>query len=333
VFFVPLWENICYRMSRHRNPREKKSCENCGHFVDKRFCPECGQENVETRQRFYYLFTHFIEDFIHYDSKFWKTIRYLLTRPAKLTNEYLAGKRKSYMAPVTLYIFISFITFFIPAVLPDRESKEKKETSVSQEITTEEEKEGEKSNKKNVTLTLNKEINENKDIETKIEELVQKIDGDKWLARFKANFHKAIFIYMPFFAFWLWLFHNKKKWYYFDHSIFTLHYFSFILLSSLIYIIVKWSQTFFVINIINIIENYFFRAMIIYLIYYFFHSHRLVYGERKAISRLKCSLLFIINTIFALIFLLVYAIIEVFITNPNLIKESLAIIKGLSSRA
>jgi hypothetical protein len=27
--------------------------------------------------------------------------------------------------------------------------------------------------------------------------------------------------------FFLWLFHNKKRWYYFDHGIFTLHYFSF----------------------------------------------------------------------------------------------------------
>ena len=98
-------------MSHKGKLRANKRCENCGHFVEKRFCPECGQENIETSQPFHYLFRHFVADFVHYDSKFWKTIRYLFFVPAKLTNEYLAGKRKRYVHPVQLYIFISFITY------------------------------------------------------------------------------------------------------------------------------------------------------------------------------------------------------------------------------
>ncbi|MUH01774.1 DUF3667 domain-containing protein [Scytonema sp. UIC 10036] len=38
-----------------------------------------------------------------------------------------AGKRQAYVAPVKLYIFISFITFFLPSLLPS--SEEKKETN------------------------------------------------------------------------------------------------------------------------------------------------------------------------------------------------------------
>src|SRR5215469_12465803 len=107
-------------MSHHKDLRRNKRCESCGHFVEKRFCPECGQENIETRQPFHYLFTVSIEDFVHYDSRFWKTIQYLLFRPAKLTKIYLSGKRNLYVPPVTLYIFISFITFFVPTLLPDK---------------------------------------------------------------------------------------------------------------------------------------------------------------------------------------------------------------------
>ena len=52
---------------------------------------------------------------------------------------------------------------------------------------------------------------------------------EKFILSFTHNLPKVLFLYMPVFAFILWLFHDKKKWYYFDHSIFTLHYFSFIL--------------------------------------------------------------------------------------------------------
>ncbi len=103
--------------------RKDKTCLNCRHVVDNRFCPNCGQENTDTRKTFHHLFVHFFEDLTHYESSFWKTIRNLIFKPASLTKEYLSGKRMSYLAPIRLYIFISFITFFIIAVLPDGEGE------------------------------------------------------------------------------------------------------------------------------------------------------------------------------------------------------------------
>ncbi|UOU99680.1 DUF3667 domain-containing protein [Chryseobacterium daecheongense] len=133
----------------HGKIREDKTCLNCGHVVEERFCPHCGQENVEPKQPFHYLFTHFIEDFTHYDGQFWKTIKYLLFRPGKLTKEYLAGKRQLYVAPVKLYIFISFITFFLPSLFSGSEEEmndDSKKTHASQEI--------EKEKRKNRLLNL-----------------------------------------------------------------------------------------------------------------------------------------------------------------------------------
>jgi hypothetical protein len=37
----------------------------------------------------------------------------LFFKPAALTKAYLAGQRLTYLAPFRLYIFISFITFFV----------------------------------------------------------------------------------------------------------------------------------------------------------------------------------------------------------------------------
>ncbi|WP_449400571.1 DUF3667 domain-containing protein [Chryseobacterium wanjuense] len=125
----------------HGKLREEKNCLNCGHLVEERFCPHCGQENIQPKQPFHYLFTHFIEDFTHYDGQFWKTIKYLLVRPGRLTKEYLEGKRQIYVAPVKLYIFISFITFFLPSLFStsEEEQEHNKKTYASKEIEKEKE--------------------------------------------------------------------------------------------------------------------------------------------------------------------------------------------------
>ena len=284
-------------MSHQRKLREDKRCENCGHFVEKRFCPQCGQENIETRQSFFHLFKHFLEDFVHYDGKFWKTIRYLLFSPAKLSKEYIAGKRNCYVEPVKLYIFISFIVFFLPAILPYSSEKVKilHETLI--------------------------EIQSNNDIPDKSPDSEQysnigkyKFDRKKIEEEFQHQLPKAIFLYMPVFAFWLWLFHNKKKRFYFDHGIYTLHYFSFILLSISLYILLDWLLFFFHLKIhpsgnamaILKIHDFIRVVMIGYFIYYFFRSHRLFYQESKAKSRFKCSALFVINTFCMIVFLLLF---------------------------
>lgn len=109
-------------MSKH-HLRHDKICANCGHLVEQRFCSACGQENTETRQSFGHLIHHFFEDLTHYDGAFWRTMKYLLLRPAYLTKQYLAGKRSSFVPPVRLYIFISFVTFLLPHLLPEGHSE------------------------------------------------------------------------------------------------------------------------------------------------------------------------------------------------------------------
>lgn len=79
--------------------RKDKTCLNCKHVVENKFCPNCGQENTDTCKTFHHLFLHFFEDLTHYENAFWRTIRNLLFRPAALTKEYLSGKRLSYLAP------------------------------------------------------------------------------------------------------------------------------------------------------------------------------------------------------------------------------------------
>jgi hypothetical protein len=315
----------------HRELRENKICQNCGHQVDERFCPNCGQENVETRQPFHYLFIHFAADFIHYDSQFWKTIKYLLFYPAKLTQEYIAGKRKSYVQPVQLYIFISFLVFFIPFILPDFDEKPDVSIEVSKEVHETEAEESDLHNDKaGISLFGLKNVHSVHQLDSLQQALPQekKLSGFEYslfrkVIKFRDrenigetvgesllhNLPKAIFLYMPLFAFWLWVFHNKKKWLYFDHGIYTLHYFSFLLLTILFCVVVNWMLSLFHWEIPDLITI----AMFCYFIFYFFRSHSRFYQQTKKVSRLTCSALFIINTIGIILFLLLYLLLIVFI--------------------
>lgn len=100
----------------HYKERKEKNCLNCGTQVEGRFCQHCGQENIIARESFWSLLTHFVYDITHFDSKFFGTMKYLLTKPGRLSLEYINGKRNSYLHPIRMYVFTSaffFIIFFM----------------------------------------------------------------------------------------------------------------------------------------------------------------------------------------------------------------------------
>jgi hypothetical protein len=136
---------------------------------------------------------------------------------------------------------------------------------------------------------------------------------EKFIESFIHNIPKILFIIMPFFAFFLWIFHNKKKWYYFDHGIFTLHYFSFLLLIFLILFIVnKVIDLFGEDSPLTIVGNIINFVGILWMSYYFYPAHHRFYGETRIVSFIKSFILFFINFFFIL-FLLVFYMLYIFI--------------------
>lgn len=265
--------------------REKNTCENCGNLVEVRFCSYCGQENVETKRSFHYLFTHFIEDLVHYDNGFWKAIKHLLFSPYILTIEYLKGKRKKYVAPVKLFIFMNFLGFFLTGILSYEESSVLKV------------KETPNKNTQEIYVDQQNDADANF-ISRKIEALDKKYTAeeifDKAGENIKYYFPKVVFAYLPFFAFFLWLFHNKKKWWYFDHGIFTFHFFSAIMLLISLHAVVD-----FILHKLglNFIQNLLNVILFIYIIYLFYKSHRKLYLETKFRSFVKASSILFFNFI------------------------------------
>ena len=352
-------------MSHKKNYRKDKTCLNCRHVVAQKFCPNCGQENTDVRKTFFHLFVHFFEDLTHYENAFWRTMKNLIIKPAALTKEYLSGKRLSYLAPVRLYIFISFVTFFIVSFLPSTLVKIKNSGDTKYEMKNdstsnsdfaitintneisevEQKKDGREfqkttDNKKQNRDSINvngftsvkqldslqkygpsdKKISAIKYWLTKKLLIVKQNNTDremleKGLASAKKNIPKVLIIYMPCFAFFLWVFHGKKRWYYFDHGIFTLHYFSFLLLMFLVVAVINAGLN-------QLIENWVVKTLkvivstigYVWSFYYFFSAHHRFYGETRWISFFKSFILFFINMffiLFLLTFFFVYTIINI----------------------
>lgn len=97
----------------HGHERKEKNCLNCGTTVAGRYCQVCGQENVEPKESFWTMFTHFFNDITHFDGKFFVTLKDLLFKPGFLSKEYMIGKRASYLNPVRMYVFTSALFFLV----------------------------------------------------------------------------------------------------------------------------------------------------------------------------------------------------------------------------
>lgn len=312
-------------MSYHKL-REDKKCQNCGYLVRKRFCPKCGQENIQTRQSFHYLFTHFIEDLVHYDGSFWKTLRNLLFKPGLLTVEYLAGKRKTHVAPVKLYIFVSFFVFFVGGMigkiedtyLEEPEDNSQQTTEVISEKTPNESKSTQSINeyleKQNNLPDSERESYFKRKVLLEVANIIESVEsdseyGEKILDKFSNNFPTFLFCYMPVFAFFMWLFHNKKKWCFFDHGIFTLHYFSFLLLNFFV-----------IISVLGVIDDFPFLQhdyfsyifgilyfiLFMWLPIYFYKAHQKLFGFTKTTTFFWSLLLFGFNLILLTIGIAIY---------------------------
>lgn len=106
--------------------RKEHNCLNCGSHVETHYCSNCGQPNLELKESFWGFISHSIAHYFHFDNKFFQTLVPLLTKPGRVTLDYLAGKRARYINPVSMYIFVS-IVYFLVAYSPEHVRKEKRE--------------------------------------------------------------------------------------------------------------------------------------------------------------------------------------------------------------
>lgn len=212
---------IYYIMSHAKN--EGIICPNCGFHTSHNYCAECGQQTHLHQETFFALVVHFVAHYFHYDSKFWQTVKTLVTKPGRLTLAYWNKQRARYIPPISLYIFIStiyfIIAFLVNPAIPGFKVIEKTEPSIER-----------KADEKTASQTTAPahESNAAQNTLPQKSKFVQmfsdKAEVSNFIEKVKSSFSKFFFFMVPFLAFFLQLlFYKRKELLFVNHAVFSLH--------------------------------------------------------------------------------------------------------------
>jgi hypothetical protein len=92
-----------------------KHCKNCGAELQGEYCHKCGQEATSKVLTVGGFVLAYLDNNFLWDPQFLKTLWTLISRPGRLTREYIAGKFASQEHPLKLNMFLLFIfvTLFV----------------------------------------------------------------------------------------------------------------------------------------------------------------------------------------------------------------------------
>lgn len=184
------------------------TCKNCNSSFKGKYCNHCGEKVVEDSDfTIRSILYRGIGAITNFDSKFYKSSKFLFFKPGYLTKNFVNGIRVPFMKPFQIFVLANIIFFFFLSELDIFRSPAKwyfygdnipvmDKAAIIME-------------QKNITL----------------EALKSKYDS------LSSDLAKGlIIIFIPFIAFFGHLSHLKSKLPFGKHLIFALHYFSFFLL-------------------------------------------------------------------------------------------------------
>lgn len=284
--------------------RKFVQCPNCGYTFEEvnNYCPNCGQENHDLNVPVKHLVEEFFESTLHYDTKFWLTFKYLLTRPGYLTEKFNLGKRVSYVPPFRLYVFVSIFFFTAVAlfasdglVISDAQSaKNQLETTnpeavaqILQADSLARVKAGLPANDTSSFIagdTSSVIINE--EVDNKFRNFLKNEEQSR--QKLLKNISFMMFVLMPFFGFILYLFYRSQRRNYVEHLMFSVHFHTFVFLLIMFAILVE-------VIFSNIDTNGW--VFLISMVYLFFALHY-VYKEsylRTAVKLIPIGLTYLIS--------------------------------------
>ncbi|MCU4154640.1 DUF3667 domain-containing protein [Carboxylicivirga sp. A043] len=106
------------------NETELITCKNCDYQFTGKFCSNCGQSVKELERPLRFMIADFMGTIITFDTRLVKTLVTILFKPGYLTIDYLSGKRARYMPPFRFYLFISFVMFLLMSLVTNKSIKD-----------------------------------------------------------------------------------------------------------------------------------------------------------------------------------------------------------------
>ena len=95
------------------DPTEECVCKNCQTHFTGNFCPHCGQSRKIRRLSFQNLIEDGIGLITNLDNGILRSISELFWRPGHMMRDYLSGRRKGYMKPLSLLFCLGTIYYFV----------------------------------------------------------------------------------------------------------------------------------------------------------------------------------------------------------------------------
>jgi hypothetical protein len=106
-------------MEASGGPALETVCRSCGNAHQHRFCPDCGEKRFDPDSL---RITHFLEEalegFFHFDNKFLRSVRFLVTRLGQLSLDRVEGRTVRMVRPFQLFLIVNLIVFVLPFVNP-----------------------------------------------------------------------------------------------------------------------------------------------------------------------------------------------------------------------
>ena len=103
-----------YKVSDVKPPVQIHTCKNCKHHFSGKICNQCGEKVFDETQLSTKSFIKQILDFfLHWESKVLKTIKLNFIKPGFITKENLNGIRVPYAKPIQLYLVVAVIFYLV----------------------------------------------------------------------------------------------------------------------------------------------------------------------------------------------------------------------------
>lgn len=162
------------------------------------------------------MVAEFLNGVFNLDSKVFKTFKYLLFKPGKLSLQYVQGIRKTLMKPIQLFL-VSNILFFLLLTQADI-----------------------------LRVPAKYYFNGNNVPQAELQQLEAQSGLDQATLHQRYNAlstdtsKAAVFLIIPISAFMFWLLNYKKQKYFGEHLVFAMHHFSFFLIFCVLLILISW---------------------------------------------------------------------------------------------
>jgi hypothetical protein len=292
--------------SQHLAPSEMSDCLNCGTHMRGQYCGHCGQRSRSRLISLWELISDAFGDLFELDSRLWQTVVPLLTRPGRLTRDYLKGRRARFMPPFRMYLVMSVIFFVVAFFDPREELSFFFEPQTEAEIAAESEQFVIENNI--VMFDEDEQIDDEEDdcnIEAEsmedlplwlarrltVERLTQVCErivadsGKSLSAKVIDSTPTALIVLLPLMALVLKALYPLSRRYYVEHLLFFVHFHAFVFL--LLTIEILFTRLAGLLGTPEVVTVLTIVAMVVYILSYVFVAMRRVYEQGRFVTALK----------------------------------------------